>query len=163
MAEKQVIVVGFDDSAHSRYALDWTLEHFFTNQATKSLFKLIIVNAKVAPVSVLGLAGPASTEVYSLEEVDLQKKSEKASQTAMEICKAKSVNVQVDDVTVVTEEGDPRTVICDAIDKYKASFLVVGSHGYGPIKRYHFQGNLVKIDQDQETNESVLQSTDPVH
>ena len=32
-------------------------------------------------------------------------------------------------------EGDPRNALCDAVDKHNASVLVVGSHGYGAIKR----------------------------
>lgn len=35
-------------------------------------------------------------------------------------------------------EGDPRNVLCEAVDKHNASVLVVGSHGYGAIKRYRF-------------------------
>jgi len=33
-------------------------------------------------------------------------------------------------------EGDPRNVLCEAVEKHHASMLVVGSHGYGAIKRY---------------------------
>lgn len=32
-------------------------------------------------------------------------------------------------------EGDPRNVMCDAVDKHHASLLVLGSHGYGLVKR----------------------------
>lgn len=35
-------------------------------------------------------------------------------------------------------DGDPRNVLCEAVDKHHASILVVGSHGYGAIKRYRF-------------------------
>jgi len=35
-------------------------------------------------------------------------------------------------------EGDARNVLCDTVEKYHASILVVGSHGYGAIKRYGF-------------------------
>lgn len=45
---------------------------------------------------------------------------------------------QVSDVEVEVMEGDPRNVICEAVDKHHASLLVVGSHGYGAIKRYTF-------------------------
>lgn len=34
------------------------------------------------------------------------------------------------------ESGDPRYVICDMVDKVKADFLVMGSHGHGAMKRY---------------------------
>ena len=32
-------------------------------------------------------------------------------------------------------EGDARNVLCGAVEKHHASVLVVGSHGYGAIKR----------------------------
>ena len=31
--------------------------------------------------------------------------------------------------------GDPRDVICETVEKVRADFLVIGSHGYGAIKR----------------------------
>lgn len=33
-------------------------------------------------------------------------------------------------------EGDARNVLCEAVERHHASVLVVGSHGYGAIKRY---------------------------
>lgn len=33
-------------------------------------------------------------------------------------------------------EGDARNVLCEAVERHNASILVVGSHGYGAIKRY---------------------------
>jgi len=32
-------------------------------------------------------------------------------------------------------EGEPRYVLCNAAEKHHADLLVVGSHGYGAIKR----------------------------
>ena len=40
-------------------------------------------------------------------------------------------------VETLVESGDPRDVICDAADKVGADLLVMGSHGYGFIQRYH--------------------------
>lgn len=45
---------------------------------------------------------------------------------------------QVNDVIVEVVEGDARNVLCDTVEKYHASILVVGSHGYGALKRYSF-------------------------
>jgi len=42
-------------------------------------------------------------------------------------------------------EGDPRNVLCDAVEKYRAAILVVGSHGYGAIKRYLLSAVLVYL------------------
>lgn len=33
-------------------------------------------------------------------------------------------------------EGEPRYVLCNAAEKHHADLLVVGSHGYGAIKRF---------------------------
>jgi len=33
-------------------------------------------------------------------------------------------------------QGDARNVLCDAVDRHRASVLVLGSHDYGAIKRY---------------------------
>jgi hypothetical protein len=57
--EKQVMVVGIDDSEHSTYALEWTLDHFFTpSLGSNSLFKLVVVYAKPSASSAVGFAGP---------------------------------------------------------------------------------------------------------
>lgn len=39
-------------------------------------------------------------------------------------------------MTLEAVEGDARNVLCEAVEKHHASILVVGSHGYGAIKRY---------------------------
>lgn len=38
-------------------------------------------------------------------------------------------------VETVTEVGDPKEVICEAVEKYKIQLLVVGSHGRGALGR----------------------------
>ena len=58
VAEKQVMVVGIDDSEHSTYALGWTLKHFFTPYASNHPFKLVLVHAKPTVSSAVSLAGP---------------------------------------------------------------------------------------------------------
>ena len=56
-AETQTMVVGIDDSEHSTYALQWTLDHFFANSTVNPPFKLVIVHARPSPSAVIGLAG----------------------------------------------------------------------------------------------------------
>ena len=58
VAEKQVMVVGIDDSEQSTYALGWTLKHFFTPYASNHPFKLVLVHAKPTVSSAVSLAGP---------------------------------------------------------------------------------------------------------
>nr|XP_028954000.1 universal stress protein PHOS32-like [Malus domestica] len=109
-AEKQVMVIGADQSEQSQYALEWTLDHFFKPfGGDKAPFKLIIVHAKVQVSATVGLAGPGKNLTATW--------------------------LQVTDVVVEVVEGDARNVLCDAVERHHASILVVGSHGYGAIKR----------------------------
>ncbi|XP_047181413.1 universal stress protein PHOS32 isoform X3 [Vigna umbellata] len=117
-SEKQVVVIGIDDSEQSTYALKWTLDHFFPSP----IFKLVLVHSRPTATSTVGLAGPDS---------DLRKIAARVVDSARQLCIDKSV----DDVTAEVVEGDPRNVLCDAVEKYHAAVLVVGSHGYGAIKR----------------------------
>ncbi|GAA0157837.1 hypothetical protein LIER_15016 [Lithospermum erythrorhizon] len=130
MAEKSVMVVGIDDSDHSFYALQWILEHFFI-EPSQSPFKLLLVHAKPLPSTAIGLAGPGAIEVFPYIDQDLKKIAARVLEKAKEICSAKSVT----DVSLEVVEGDARNVLCEAVEKQHASVLVVGSHGYGAIKR----------------------------
>lgn len=128
-AGKSVMVVAIDDSEHSYNALMWTLQHFFSPPS--SPFRLVIVHAKPTPTSVVGLAGPGAADVLPYVESDLKKIASRAINKAKELCQSYSVN----DVAVEVTEGDARNVLCEAVDKYHADMLVLGSHGYGAIKR----------------------------
>ncbi|TKY61781.1 Universal stress protein [Spatholobus suberectus] len=130
VSEKQVMVVGIDDSNFSTYALEWTLDHLLS-PALNPNFKLVLVYAMPTVSSTVGFVGPGAAEVIPIVEADLKRTAAKITEQAQEICKKKSVN----DVMVEVLEGDPRNVLCDAVEKHHASMLVVGSHGYGAIKR----------------------------
>ena len=41
--------------------------------------------------------------------------------------------------------GDPRDAICDAVDQLNPTFLILGSHGYGAIKRCHVCLSQVRL------------------
>ncbi|XP_027349911.1 universal stress protein PHOS32-like [Abrus precatorius] len=129
-AEKQVMVVGIDDSDFSTNALEWTLDHL-VSPVPNPIFKLVLVYAKPSVASSVGFVGPGAAEVLPVVDADLRRTATKVVEQAKELCKKKSVN----DVTVEVVEGDPRNVLCDAVEKHHASILVVGSHGYGALKR----------------------------
>ncbi|PON65680.1 Universal stress protein [Parasponia andersonii] len=130
-AEKPVMVVGIDDSEQSNYALEWTLDHFFAPFGSNPPFKLILVHAKPTPSSAVGLAGPGAAEVLPFVESDLRRIAGRVVEKAKEFCATKSVN----DILVEVMEGDARNVLCETVERHRASVLVVGSHGYGAIKR----------------------------
>ncbi|PIM97935.1 hypothetical protein CDL12_29588 [Handroanthus impetiginosus] len=72
-----------------------------------------------------------AAEVLPYVDKDLKLIAARVLEKAKEICTAKSVN----NVILEAVEGDPRNVLCEAVEKHHASVLVVGSHGYGAIKR----------------------------
>ncbi|CAN6690426.1 unnamed protein product [Malus baccata var. baccata] len=127
---KQVMVVAMDESDHSTYALEWTLSHFFIPYASNPVFKLVVVHAKPPPPA-MALVGPGGVKVLPILEADLQKIAMRVVEKAKKICASKQVN----DVVVELVAGDARNVLCEAVEKHKASILVSGSHGYGAIKR----------------------------
>ncbi|XP_011082474.1 universal stress protein PHOS34 [Sesamum indicum] len=129
--EKSVMVVGLDDSDHSFYALEWTLQHFFSPSPENSPFKLVVVHAKPSALTAIGLAGPGSAEVLPYVDLDLRKIAARVLEKAKEMCTAKSVN----DAMFEVVDGDARNVLCEAVEKHPATVLVVGSHGYGALKR----------------------------
>ncbi|KAK4372750.1 hypothetical protein RND71_008134 [Anisodus tanguticus] len=130
MAEKQVMIFALDDSDHSYYALEWTLDHFFPSPSTSN-FKLIIVHAKPNPTSVIALAGPGTTEMFTLVETDIKRAAQKTIDKSKELCKTKGLT----NVGCEILEGDARNVICQAVERHHASILAMGSHGYGAFKR----------------------------
>lgn len=55
--EKQVMVVGIDDSDYSTYALEWTLDHLVA-PIPNPIFKLVLVYAKPSVSASVGFVGP---------------------------------------------------------------------------------------------------------
>ncbi|EES17172.1 hypothetical protein BDA96_08G137800 [Sorghum bicolor] len=126
---KMTMVVGVDESEHSFYALQWALQHFFPPPPQPQQYRLVVVTAKPSAASAVGLAGPGAADVLPYVEADLKK-------TALRVIdKAKALCAQVSDAVFEAVEGDARSVLCEAVERHHAEMLVVGSHGYGAIKR----------------------------
>ncbi|KAL6847412.1 hypothetical protein ACP4OV_023265 [Aristida adscensionis] len=132
--KKMTMVVGVDDSDHSFYALQWALQHFFAPAQPQPppLYRLAVVTAKPAAASAVGLAGPgAFADVLPLVEAELKRSAMRVVDKARDLC----AQAQVSDAVFEVAEGDARGVLCDAVERHRAEMLVVGSHGYGAIKR----------------------------
>ncbi|XP_062204090.1 universal stress protein PHOS34-like [Phragmites australis] len=125
---KMTMVVGADESDHSYYALQWALQHFFPPGQPQQ-YRLAVVTAKLPAVSAVGLAGPGAADVLPFVEADLKRSSLRVIDKAKELC------AQVSDAVFEVVEGDARNVLCEAVERHHAEMLVVGSHGYGAIKR----------------------------
>ncbi|OWM74077.1 hypothetical protein CDL15_Pgr008388 [Punica granatum] len=168
MAEKPVIVVAVDESSHSFYALEWTLDRFFVPFAPVQHYSLVIVHARPSASTILGIAGNSVADVTRVVDAELSRIADWVVEKGKELCSRESVisfhfhdssymhescfccrdrSLQlrinrpkkeirsVNNVMVDVMEGDARSVICEAADKHHATILVVGSHGYGPMKR----------------------------
>ncbi|XP_020596534.1 universal stress protein PHOS34-like [Phalaenopsis equestris] len=138
-SKRGTIVLGFDDSEHSFYALEWILSHFFASGGSASIpgpaYNLVIIHAKPNPTSLIAIGGPVMSagagNALPILESDLKIIAARVIEKAREFCIANSVS----DVKLEVVEGDARYVLCEAVDKFNADVLVVGSHGYGAIKR----------------------------
>ncbi|XP_039040189.1 universal stress protein PHOS32-like [Hibiscus syriacus] len=128
---KQIMVIAMDDSPHSMYALEWTLDHFYTPFGSLRPFHLVVVHARPVPISFLQLVGSATAEIMRMMEIDLKQAATRITEKVKDLFNKKSVNT----LNVEVMEGDPRNVLCEAVDKHRASVLVIGSHGYGLVKR----------------------------
>lgn len=63
---KITMVLAFDDSEHSFYALEWTLNHFYSPATGGGMgFQLVIVHAKRA-MSAVNVSGPGTSEHLQL-------------------------------------------------------------------------------------------------
>lgn len=122
------VVMALDESEESLHALQWALNTLFL---CPDLDTLILLHAKSPPTS--SGAGPEfilSAEAIVSMEIYQDRAIEALMNRALELCKAKQVAAETQAVF-----GDPRDVICEVVEKSKADFLVIGSHGYGAIKR----------------------------
>ncbi|XP_068491737.1 LOW QUALITY PROTEIN: uncharacterized protein [Phaseolus vulgaris] len=132
-SEKKVVVIGIDDSEASTYAIWWTLDHFFPSP----IFRLVLVHSRPAASSV-SFPGPTTStlvlgagQIFFVLDLGFQKTATKVIDSAKQLCIEKSVH----DAALEVVEGDPRNVLCMAVEKYHAAILVVGSHGRGALKR----------------------------
>ncbi|KAK4595599.1 hypothetical protein RGQ29_013898 [Quercus rubra] len=112
------ILVAVDEGEESMHALSWCLKNVLL------LLSLILV------------CGFGSGYLFSADMmVAMDKYSNDVAECVVE--KAKKMCKDLHDVKVETriEHGDPRDVICQMTEKLGADVLVMGSHGYGLIKR----------------------------
>ncbi|KAL7003146.1 hypothetical protein U1Q18_004304 [Sarracenia purpurea var. burkii] len=121
-AAERKILVAVDESEQSAYALSWCLKNLVTRNFRNTV---ILLYAKQPPPVYSAMDGTASMERYS----------NVVANSVME--KAKRLCYEVDDVKVETrvENGDARDVICRMAEKLGVDMVVMGSHGYGLMKR----------------------------
>ncbi|KAL7257696.1 hypothetical protein ACSBR1_003919 [Camellia fascicularis] len=133
-AKERKILVAVDEGQESMYALSWCLNNILVSQNSKDT--LILLYAKATPPVYTAFDGTGylfSDDIVATMEKYNNEVAESVMEKANKLCK----EVHNLDVKVVTkvENGDARDVICQVAEKLDVNLVVMGSHGYGLIKR----------------------------
>ncbi|KAL4377051.1 hypothetical protein GQ457_02G036770 [Hibiscus cannabinus] len=132
-AKERKILVAVDEGEESMYALSWCLKNIVSQSSKDTLILLYAKPPRAVYSSLDGSGYLFSADIM----VTMDKYSN--SVAACVIDKAKRICREQADhevkVEVKIESGDPRDVICQFADEIKADVLVLGTHGYGLIKR----------------------------
>ncbi|CAL5341089.1 unnamed protein product [Camellia sinensis] len=143
-AKERKILVAVDEGEESMYALSWCLNNIVVSQNSKDT--LILIYAKPTPSIYTAVDGTGylfSPDTMSSMERYSNEVAESVMEKAKRLCKEDHnldsfVNrLEFGSVKVETrvESGDARDVICQAVEKFGVDLAVLGSHGYGLIKR----------------------------
>ncbi|GMP63783.1 hypothetical protein CsSME_00025338 [Camellia sinensis var. sinensis] len=134
VAKERKILVAVDEGEESMYALSWCLNNILVSQNSKDT--LILLYAKPPRPVYTGIDGTGymfSPDIMATMDRYTNELAESVMEKAKRLCK----EVHHLDVKVETrvEYGDPRDVICQVAEKLGVDMVVLGSHGYGLIKR----------------------------
>ncbi|XP_078445400.1 adenine nucleotide alpha hydrolases-like superfamily protein [Wolffia australiana] len=125
------IAVAVDESEESIYALEWCFRHLLS---AKSQNTVILIYSRPPPPVYTSLDG---TGVFVGDEVIsiMEKYSKELAESVLE--RSKKIYLQYPNIKTEMKvgTGDARDVICDLVEKVGADLLVIGSHGYGFVKR----------------------------
>ncbi|XP_058087646.1 universal stress protein A-like protein [Magnolia sinica] len=130
-ANKKKVMVAIDESECSHYALEWALEKL--PDCISSSAPLVVFT--VQPISNTSFISVPSRGSASLELIkSVQEHRKKISlallEQAKEICSKHGAVAET-----ITEVGDPKEVICEAVEKFKIDLLILGNHGRGALQR----------------------------
>ncbi|OMO86308.1 Universal stress protein A [Corchorus capsularis] len=139
VAKDRKILVAVDEGEESMYALSWCLKNVISQNSKDTLFLLYAKPPRVVYSSLDGTGRRPYFQGYMFS-ADILASIDKYSndvaacviEKAKKLCRDQADEIKVE---VRVESGDPRDVICEVAEKIKADVLVMGTHGYGLIKR----------------------------
>ncbi|KAI3683726.1 hypothetical protein L1987_84240 [Smallanthus sonchifolius] len=137
------VMVAVDESDVSLYALKWTLENLLKNPVAGEEIPVVESDPEQGMVTVVHVVQPferytfpaepsmytSATMVESVRKAQQQNAAQLLSR-AFQICKETKIKAE----TLILE-GDPKEMICQAVEEMHFDLLVVGSRGLGMIKR----------------------------
>ncbi|XP_050374462.1 universal stress protein A-like protein isoform X1 [Argentina anserina] len=127
---KQKVMVAFNESELSQYALEWTLKNLGSAIHNS---ELLVFTAQ--PVTI-DFGYTAIDEFCFTPELiaAIQENYKKVALNLLHKAKTICANYGITARTV-TEIGDPKKAICEAVEKLNIDLLVLGSHGRGIVQR----------------------------
>ncbi|XP_020240452.1 universal stress protein A-like protein [Cajanus cajan] len=130
MAEDQRrILVAVDEGEESMYALSWCLKNLVFQNSKDTLILLYVKAPRVVFSAFDGTGYLFSSDIAATMERYGQQVADAVLEKAKKLCN------HVENLETRVESGDPRDVICQMVQKLGVDVLVMGSHGYGLIKR----------------------------
>nr|XP_043625184.1 universal stress protein YxiE [Erigeron canadensis]XP_043625185.1 universal stress protein YxiE [Erigeron canadensis] len=125
------ILVAVDEGEESAYALSWCLKNIIAENSKDTLVLLYVKPPQVVYTALDGSGYLFSPDIIATMDKYRNDVAESVIEKAKKLCK------DLQDVKVETrvEHGDPRDLICNVAEKMGVDMVVLGSHGYGVIKR----------------------------
>ncbi|KAK4772309.1 hypothetical protein SAY86_014084 [Trapa natans] len=127
---KKKVMVAIDESECSHYALEWALDNLKDTIAGSELLIFCVQSLTNMGYVYASSFGAAPPELIQNLEQNQRKLVLALLEKAKEICSNHGVVAET-----LTEVGDPKEAICEAVEKLNIQFLVVGSHSRGAIQR----------------------------
>eukprot|EP00250_Pteridium_aquilinum_P001403 c11599_g1_i1 orf=71-565(+) len=155
----RTILVAVDEGEHSLNALQWALDNLGIGSLPDDHVVAVYVKSSYATLS-----GPAfvltTDAINSIERYDNAVIS-KISARVNQMCSERKVPIEIKVLT-----GDPRDVITETTNAIKATLLVMGSHGFGVLKRallgsvsdycvHHVQCPVIIVKQPPEETQET--------
>ncbi|KDP23405.1 hypothetical protein JCGZ_23238 [Jatropha curcas] len=132
-AKARKILVAVDQSEESIYALSWCLKNVVSHNSEDTIILLYARPPTTVYTALDGTGYLFSSDIISTMEKYSRDVAECIVEKAKKMCKEQeALSVKVE---TRVENGDPREVICREAEKLCVDVLVMGSHGYGLIKR----------------------------
>ncbi|CAI0381795.1 unnamed protein product [Linum tenue] len=139
--QKKVFLAAVDESEESMHALSWFVNKIMP-ASSSGHHRSTLVLLYIKPPRSLYLYPDDAGHMFSADVMTAMDKyrndvAECVMLKAKRVCNEAAGHNDDDHVKVETmiENGDARDVICQVADKLCVDVLVMGSHGYGPIKR----------------------------
>ncbi|KAJ8900425.1 hypothetical protein K2173_025202 [Erythroxylum novogranatense] len=132
MKKGRKIVVAVDESEESMHALSWCLSNLVSRSSNSTLILLY-----VKPSPIIYSQFDAKGFLFSGDVIAaMERYSSALVNSVMERAEAVFKNFSNPvNVEKVVRAGEAKDVICNTVETLEADTLVMGSHGYGLLKR----------------------------